>query len=84
MNKIDIGINSLSYLIAISQVENVLRIIGLVVSVIGTLVLTIFKFLDWYKKAKADGEITKEEIDEGVKIITDAKEEIDKHKGEKL
>lgn len=58
---------------SVSQTNETMQIINLVITcVVGvvTLAYTIYK---WYKKAKSDGKITKEEVNE---LIEDVKEEI--------
>lgn len=56
--------NGLQYLITWTQVEEVARIIGLVLSIMISVLIIIDKVITWWKKAKADGKITKDEIDE--------------------
>lgn len=55
----------------IANIKEILGIIVLVVSLIGTTVKIALNIINWYKKAKEDGKITKEEIDEGIGLIKD-------------
>ena len=71
--------NVIQYAIAVSQVEEILRIVGLVLSVIISILIIIDKIITWWKKAKADGEITEDEIKEGVEIIKEGSEDIKDH-----
>lgn len=70
------------------QTDEILQIISLCITIAGGIVsLIIIPILNWHKGAKADGKITKEEIDEGVKIIQNGvnsiKDEVDKNKNQK-
>ena len=51
------------------QPSEVLQIISLVITIIGGLVTTIFAIWGWWKKASADGKISKEEVDELEDIV---------------
>lgn len=67
------------------QTNEVLQIISLCITILGGIVsLMIIPLLNWYKNAKSDGKITKDEIKEGTKIIQDGiseiKEDLDKNK----
>ena len=59
------------------QTEETLRIICLVLTAISTLVSIITSVVVWYKKAKADGKITQEELLDLLDIGKDAKEKIE-------
>lgn len=76
------AINGGQYLVAVNQTNEVFQIIELVASIVVSLVLIAYRLWRWYKEAKKDGKITKDEIEEAVKIISDGTEEINK-KGEK-
>ena len=77
--------NGLQYAISLAQVEDALRIAGIVLSVIISVLIIIDKIITWWKNAKADGKITEDEIKEGVEIIKDGTQEIKDHieKGKK-
>ena len=52
------------------QPSEVLQIISLCITILGGIIsLIVLPILNWYKNAKKDGEITPEEIDEGVKTL---------------
>ena len=78
----DLG-NGVMYLISWAQVEQVLRIASFVLSIFISILIIVSRIHDWCKKAKEDGKITKDEIKEGVTIITegveDIKTQIDSH-----
>ena len=87
MNKVlslfeDVGVGGLWCLTAI-QTEQALRIANLILAILTTLFIFVTRFIEWFKKAKADGKITKDELKEGVTIITegveDIKTQIDSH-----
>lgn len=51
------------------QTSEVLQIISLVLTIIGSLITITMAIINWWKKAKADGKITSDEIQEGIEII---------------
>lgn len=80
------GLNYLGDAIAVvltaTQTNETYQIISMVLTIVATLfsiVLTIIKFVSWFREAKKDGVITQEEIDEAQKIIDDIKPK-DDHK----
>ena len=75
----EIGGNAVQYAVALSQVEDVLRIAGIILSVIISILIIIDKVITWWKKVKADGKITEDEIKEGVEIIKKGSEDIKEH-----
>lgn len=56
------------------QPNEVLQTISIVLTIIGTLITIAMAIANWWKKAKKDGKITKDEIQEGVNIIKDGVE----------
>ena len=55
---------------AIVDVNEVLSIISYVITIVGgILTLIVIPLITWWKRAKEDGKITKEEIDEATNII---------------
>ena len=82
--------NCLVYLGAIIQPENLFKWIQLGLGILLTVVGIVYKVWKWHKEAKADGEITTDEVkelvsetkDDVIKVITDTKElvkDIDKN-----
>lgn len=64
------------------QPDEILKYICLGITILSCLfsiIFTIIQFFSWYQKAKADGVITKEEIEEGKKIVEDGLEDAKKH-----
>ena len=52
------------------QTNEVLQIISLVLTIVGTLItFIVLPLLNWYIKAKKDGKITIEEVKEGVDTL---------------
>ena len=79
------GFNYLADAVAVvmtaTQTNETFQIISLVLTIIATLfsiILTGIRLVFWYKDAKADGKITKEEVDEAKSIIDDLNK--DSHK----
>ena len=58
------------------QTEHVFQIISLVLTCVATLVTIAFNIYKWYVKAKEDGKITKEELDELGNIVVNGAEEV--------
>ena len=55
---------------AIVDVNQVLSIISYVITIVGgILTLIVIPLITWWKRAKEDGKITKEEIDEATQIV---------------
>ena len=70
---------------AIVDVNQVLSIISYVITIVGgILTLIVIPLITWWKRAKEDGKITKEEIDEATQIIQSGVDGLnDKTKGKK-
>ena len=98
MNKlISLLSNVFVYVLVFLQTEDVLKIVELCLAIVATVISIVFSVINWYKKSKQDGVITKDEIKEAIDIVVDGiklteeqanrvKEEIEKikkNKGEK-
>lgn len=70
-DSLEIGGNACLYVLTGVQTEQTFRIISLVLSIIISVCIIVGKIVDWYKRAKKDGKITKEEIKEGLDSISD-------------
>lgn len=68
-----------------TQTNEILQTISLVITIIGAVIsMIVVPLFSWYQKAKKDGKITKEEIQEGIDIISDGVEKLtNKDKEEK-
>lgn len=51
------------------QTNEVLQAISIVLTIIGSLITIAMALTNWWKNAKKDGKITKEEIQDGIDII---------------
>lgn len=69
-------LNGVQYVLAALQQNETLQYIELGLSILTSIILIAFRVWRWVKEAKADGKITKEEIEEGAKIIEDGAQEI--------
>lgn len=58
------------------QTNEILQAISIVLTIIGSLITIAMALTNWWKNAKKDGKITKEEINEGVGIIVDGANEL--------
>lgn len=64
-----------------TQTNETLQTISLIITIVGTIFsFIIVPLVSWYLNAKKDGKIDKEELQEGIKIISDG---VDKVKEEK-
>lgn len=71
-----------------TQINETLQTVSLVITILGALVsFIIVPLLTWYKNAKKDGKITKEELQEATEKLEEGiektKETISKKEGEK-
>ena len=58
------------------QTNQVFQLVSLILTCIATAVAIGFTIYKWYKAAKADGKIDKEEVEELVDIVKDGTEKI--------
>ena len=82
------AISSMGIVISTEQLEQIISIICSVIGVIIVIITSIvIPLIQWHKKAKADGVITKDELDEAQQIISngvsDVKDTLDKNGKEK-
>lgn len=71
MKNADLIAESGAVILTASQTQTIFQIISLILTIIATLFSIISRIVIWYKKAKADGKITADEIKEGADIIKD-------------
>lgn len=58
------------------QTSEVLRTISLILTIIGSIITIAMALSNWWKQAKKDGKITKDEIKDGVSIIKNGADNI--------
>ena len=67
-----------------TQTNEFLQTISLIITIIGAIITYIIVPLGiWYNKSKKDGKITKEEIDEGKKVLKEGIDKISKNNPKK-
>lgn len=59
-----------------SQTNEVLQTISLIITIVGALITIIMALVNWWRNAKKDGKITKEEIQDGIDIVMGGVEDI--------
>ncbi len=64
-----------TYVLAAIQTNEVLQIISFVLSSITSCIIIFLRLWSWWKEAKKDGKIEKEEIDEAIGIIEDSRKD---------
>lgn len=78
------GGNVFTYILASIQSNQIMQTIELILAITTSVVILVYRIWKWWKEAKKDGKITKEEIKDGVDIIMGGINDIkDKKKGEK-
>ena len=59
------------------QTNELLQTISLVITIIGAIIsMIVVPLISWYQKAKKDGKITKEEIKDGVDVVSNGIKEV--------
>lgn len=79
MNKqagICFGGNVLQYLLTSIQTNEIFQIVEMVLAIITSIILLIYRIWHWVKETKEDGKITQEEIEEGLDILSSGVEDI--------
>lgn len=76
MDKKELVCDSVAILSTAIQPDRTLQIISMILTILSLTLSLILKLINWYKQAKADRKITKEEINEAVEITKDGIEEI--------
>ena len=62
--------NGLTYAIAFASTNQVFQIIEFAFSILTSLVIITLKIVSWFKRAKKDGKIDSDEVDELIDIIS--------------
>lgn len=76
-------INALTYALAYIQANEVMQVVEFVLAILTSIILLLYRIYVWYKEAKKDGKIDKEEIKQGIDIIASGVEDIKKVKEKK-
>ena len=77
MKRLDYLFDVSALVLAIAQNDVLLKYIQLALGIIATLLSIAYTIWKWWKKASADGKITKEEVDD---LLDDLKKDIDDRK----
>lgn len=77
MDKVlDIGGITFSAILTATQTNEVFRLISLILTILTTLVVLARNIYNWYKDAKLDGKIDKDELKDLINIVGDGIEDI--------
>ena len=76
-------INAFTYALASIQANEVMQFIEFALAILTSIVLLSYRIYVWYREAKKDGKIDKEEIKQGIDIIASGVEDIKKVKEKK-
>ena len=76
MDKKELVCDSIAILSTAIQPDRTLQIISMILTILSLTLSLIIKFKNWYRQAKADRKITKEELNEAVEITKDGIEKI--------
>jgi len=81
---IPVGGNILSYILTFVQTNEIFQVVSFGLSIVTSLIIIGYKIWSWYREAKKDGKITKEEVKNLADDISDDVKELnDKVKGDK-
>ena len=72
--------NGTQYILTVAQTNEVFQLVELILSIATTLFILGVNIYAWYKKAKADGKVDEEEIEELKEIVKDGKEKLENKK----
>ena len=75
-NYVTEALNAMQYMMAALQDNPILQGVQLGLSILTSIVLVTYRIWKWHNEATKDGKITKDEIEEGAKIISDGLEEV--------
>ena len=76
MDKKELVCDSVAILSTAIQPDRTLQIISMILTILSLTLSLIIKLINWYRQAKADKKITKEELNEAVEITKDGIEKI--------
>ena len=76
MDKKELVCDSVAILSTAIQPDRTLQIISMILTILSLTLSLILKLLNWYRKAKMDRKITKEELNKAVEITKDGIEKI--------
>lgn len=76
MKRLDYLCDGIGLTFTLAQTEELFRLISIIIVCISSVCSLAFSLYNWYKKAKSDKQITKEELKEGAKIIVDGANKI--------
>ena len=76
MDKTELVCDSVAILSTAIQPDRTLQIISMILTILSLTLSLIIKLKNWYRQAKADRKITKEELNEAVEITKDGIEKI--------
>ena len=79
----EIIINASGYILSATMTKEILQIIALCTSILGTIIIAVCRIVDWYQRAKKDGKIDEEELKEGMKIVEETGKELENKTKEK-
>lgn len=71
------GGNVFTYMLAANQVNEILQMIEFILAITTSLLLIGYRIYRWIKDSKADGKITKDELEELDNIMEDGKETLE-------
>lgn len=75
-NYVTEALNAMQYMAIALQDNTILQGVQLGLSILTSIVLVAYRIWKWHNEATKDGKITKDEIEEGAKIISDGLEEV--------
>ena len=68
--------NVFTYILAFVQTNETFQMVEMILAILTSIVILAYRIWQWWKEAKKDGKITKEEIKDGLDIIINGAEDI--------
>ena len=70
-NPLNYGMNILGFAFTAIQTDRLLSYISLALTIVATIISIAFTIFKWYNKAKEDGKITKDEVQDLIDELSD-------------
>lgn len=82
-SRIDYILDAIGITFTITQTEELFRLISVILVCLSTFFSLAYTLFNWWKKAKSDGHITKDELKDGAKIVNDHLKQLEDIKNKK-
>lgn len=76
-NILEIFGNGIMYALSLTNTKEIFEIISLVISILISILIFVSHLVSWFKKAKQDGKIDNEELDQLIDIINETEKDLE-------